>query len=415
MVYLLLTLYSLLFIWFANRHFKPALGLFILLLPTYLIRFSIGPLPSTMLELTFGIIFLVWLIKHAQSDWPTIQSSLSNNKLFFCFLALFFTASSISIFVGSTLVASLGQWRAYFLEPLILFFIILGQKERVTTTDLIWWLGLSTLSISTFAIFQQCTGWGIATPEWTAPATRRVTSFFSSPNAVGLYLAPILPLMIYASLKQRRRFFNFYSLIFILSLTVIAFTKSVGTLLGLTLGFAVFFWLLGYKKIVATVVIIGCLLLPTYYTLLSTKSQSTTNRFILWSYSADFLLASPKNFIFGSGIRQFYWKIQAPHRTTNVLEPLLYPHNIFLNFWTETGLLGMLSFTGILYLLLAAAYSLYKNQDRILGAGLMAALIALIAHGLIDVPYFKNDLAMLFWILAALIIISNSRSRHLFF
>jgi hypothetical protein len=35
--------------------------------------------------------------------------------------------------------------------------------------------------------------------------------------------------------------------------------------------------------------------------------------------------------------------------------------------------------------------------------GIMAAMITIIIHGLVDVPYFKNDLAILFWIIMALI------------
>ncbi len=37
-------------------------------------------------------------------------------------------------------------------------------------------------------------------------------------------------------------------------------------------------------------------------------------------------------------------------------------------------------------------------------------MTALLIHGLVDVPYFKNDLAMLFWIIYALGLTVQSES-----
>ena len=32
----------------------------------------------------------------------------------------------------------------------------------------------------------------------------------------------------------------------------------------------------------------------------------------------------------------------------------------------------------------------------------MAGMVAMLAYGLVDVPYFKNDLSVVFWVLLAL-------------
>jgi hypothetical protein len=34
--------------------------------------------------------------------------------------------------------------------------------------------------------------------------------------------------------------------------------------------------------------------------------------------------------------------------------------------------------------------------------GLMGAMTVIVVHGLVDVPYFKNDLAVLFWAIIAM-------------
>ena len=88
-------------------------------------------------------------------------------------------------------------------------------------------------------------------------------------------------------------------------------------------------------------------------------------------------------------------------------EIYMYPHNIFLNFWSELGIFGALLFSWIIAKFLwQSGYFLIKEKDhleRYFVLGLAASMIALVVHGLVDVPYFKNDLAALFWVIIALL------------
>jgi len=127
MTYLPLFAYSIFFFTLAYKKFRLAVGLLIIGLPAYLIRFKIGPLPSTLLELNFGIIFLVWLIKYAKFDFQNFKSKIINHKFFFIFYFLFFISSVAGIIVSDQWYISLGQWRAYFLEPMLLFIILVGR------------------------------------------------------------------------------------------------------------------------------------------------------------------------------------------------------------------------------------------------------------------------------------------------
>jgi O-antigen ligase len=92
------------------------------------------------------------------------------------------------------------------------------------------------------------------------------------------------------------------------------------------------------------------------------------------------------------------------------MERLIYPHNIFLNFWTEIGLVGMLAVLAIIGQATVFAWRIRQN-DMVLGSGFMAMLVTLVVHGLVDVPYFKNDLAFLFWILIASIFIAYAHTN----
>ncbi len=431
MVLAFLVIYFLLLVWLMKRHVPYAIGLFIISLPTYLIRFKLGPLPSTMLEAGFGGIACGWLIFQAREVVPELWKFCKQHRVFVTAILLFLISSASSIWVSDMAIASLGQWRAYFLEPIVLFFILISLKNKLAWSDLRTALVLSTLSISIYAIVQQFTGLGIATEQWTNPETRRVTAFFTSPNAVTLYLGPIVMLLAAALFPSiQRKFFKItqgvstveplsrqvrvlFWVALGLALVATVFTRSQGGFLALAVGGMVFLFLVGYKKIVLAVTALAVMLagmvaffpnaLPIHY-------QSGGNRVRLWTYSINYLTESPSHFILGTGIRQFFRKIQKPFYNPKQMERIIYPHNVVLNFWTEIGLFGMVAFVVMYGYLLRVAYGIYKRKEVVLGAGLSALLVAFIVHGMLDVPYFKNDLAMEWWILSALIFLYQKQS-----
>lgn len=109
-----------------------------------------------------------------------------------------------------------------------------------------------------------------------------------------------------------------------------------------------------------------------------------------------------------------YQSVIKPYHQKEYVEIFLYPHNIFLTFWSELGIAGLILFIIILikYFLLGAITSLKKNLTKeqnkfyyILSITLMATMTYLIAHGLVDVPYFKNDLAVMFWVFVGMLIV----------
>jgi len=79
-----------------------------------------------------------------------------------------------------------------------------------------------------------------------------------------------------------------------------------------------------------------------------------------------------------------------------------YPHNFFLNFYLETGLLGFVSMVGLLALFYKKIRDLARTKFLYLATPLAAGMLMIILHGLVDVPYFKNDLSVLFWLVYAL-------------
>jgi O-antigen ligase len=91
-----------------------------------------------------------------------------------------------------------------------------------------------------------------------------------------------------------------------------------------------------------------------------------------------------------------YPTVVAPYHGHSFIEIFQYPHNILLNFWSETGLLGLIAFGWIIITWIK------KGRMTMRPYTAYAVLIAILVHGLVDVPYFKNDLAIVFWLLVFL-------------
>ena len=92
-------------------------------------------------------------------------------------------------------------------------------------------------------------------------------------------------------------------------------------------------------------------------------------------------------------------------------EIYLYPHNFFLNFWSETGLLGLVA----ILLILIKFFTDYLRTDearRPLYLILISVMIAIVVHGLVDVQYFKNDLSVLFWLVVGMGVVVKSEGQR---
>ena len=439
MVFFLVFLYLVLYLFLCWKNFRWGVGILILLLPAYLIRFNVWKLPTTLLEVTFGALFFIWFVKYAREDWRNIKNYIVKNKGIFVFLTLFLIGSVVGIFVSDMWWASLGQWRAYFLEPILLFFVLLGRVVVIPPTkyggirdlkkeDLIWFLILSTISISLLAVVQKVTGQFYAPSLWDDQLFGRATSFFTTPNAVGLYLAPIIllslsiviPTRFAGAIARRAELsewrnplklkgivrFNYISLwiMVLVNLTAILFSFSQGAWVALGAGLVVWMYLVGYKKIAVITVVLGLVVVfavPSLRAAVLFQDQAGRNRITLLKHSVAYLKDSPQNFIFGAGIRQYFRKVEKPYYNPEELERLIYPHNILFNFWTEIGLPGVFGFFGLIIRWFVNVWR-EKKSNKLIFASLMATMIVILIHGLVDVPYFKNDLAFLSWIIFGL-------------
>jgi len=133
---------------------------------------------------------------------------------------------------------------------------------------------------------------------------------------------------------------------------------------------------------------------------LDLQSSSVDIRLNQWQETTDML---QDNLIFGLGIDGYQDGLLAYHQY-QWLEIYLYPHNIFLNFWTELGLAGLIVFLLILISIIYLLKRLFANRS-VWAWPLSMMWLTWFIHGLVDVPYFKNDLSVLFFIMLGLTLV----------
>ena len=103
----------------AWRDLKLASTVLLGLLPTYLVRFSIGPVPMTLLE---GFLLIVIGVYVARDYRRSLSGFSTNTKI--GALAII-AVSMLAIFVAPDHISALGIWKAYFLEPVLFGMIVM--------------------------------------------------------------------------------------------------------------------------------------------------------------------------------------------------------------------------------------------------------------------------------------------------
>ncbi|MEW6407428.1 MAG: O-antigen ligase family protein [Patescibacteria group bacterium] len=455
---LLIAIFLGIFTLISNRRVVWGLYLIIFLLPTYLIRAKLGFIPFTFLEGMILILAAVWFFKKIKNKQliKTLQVASCKLQVFRWPIILFLVAAAISVFVSPNRLSALGDFRAFFVEPLIFFVIFLdlvrSEKEihshakqscSVGVKNIFYALGGCAIYISLFVIFQIFT-------DFLVPGNYlkegRMTSFYGYPAGVGLFLAPILAMFIGViigelktqSAKRKAKTQNsklnvipseehirqaqcglrdesrnltslFFSLaVVILSTLALLATKTEGAYLGVLAAAFLILMLTPWRKwIIFSTLLVSIVILAIpasrHYVIqkITFSDVSGDVRLVLWQGTWRAIIAHP---IFGGGLSGFP-DLYKQYKEKKHVELLKYPHNIIFNFWTETGILGLISFFWLIFAFFRKISLSYKLQVTSYKLTLAAAMIALLVYGLLDVPYFKNDLSVLFWVLIALSII----------
>lgn len=373
------------------------------LAPAYVVRWHVGQFPSTLLEAAIVLTVAVFLVESALSrEAPAWRSPLTLPA------ALFIAASALAVLAAPSRTAALGIYRAYMLEPAALALVIASvvrthRQALVLLTG--FFVGASVLAVANaglvigFVLHHQL--------DVRGPAP---SAIYNSPNSVALYLVPLLAVAGSVVLYGTSRSGRVVAAVFLLiaaPASVLTFSRGGWATLGavmvaLAVSHRRRWWLLAGLAVIAALVVIAVPDVPHRALLLLRSGDGNTSgdRLRLWSMTLTLLSHSP---IFGTGLAGFeptmvpLWKGDASW--------ILYPHDIALDMWVETGLFGLLAFAWLFGAAAAVSSIGWRRAApgwRAIHLGVLVALVAVLVHGAIDNPYFKNDLSVEFWALVAL-------------
>ncbi len=372
--------------------------LILILLPTYLLRFEILGVPFTVLEVLILGLFLWFLYKKR----TTLGLSLLGTYKYL--VILFLIAGTVGAVVAEGSMAAMGLWKAYVLEPVLFFIVFINVKPNFKKT--VQALSIGALFVAAVGIIQYFTGYGIPNPWNVVGDDYRVTSIFEYPNAVGLYLTSILLLSLGYLVKFRKKSWLIFGVV-CLGLAAILFSQTQGALAGFVFGV----WMLGmltkrWKWVFFAGGLIGLgimLIYPATQEVLLFQDTSGEVRLALWEGTSNLLQANP---LTGAGLGNFP-EMYEQYKLNRHVELLLYPHNLFLNFWVEFGILGLVWIVGVLLKYFGQGFWKRDKKKTIL----IAAMAGVVLYGMVDVVYFKNDLAIIFWTLLGLMEIVSIKNN----
>jgi len=393
----------------------------ILLLPTYLLRLSIFGLPTNFLEILIGIAF-VWALLKKDSLLTAF------NKTIWILLGFIFFGLFLSAITNSNLLGEFGIIKGWFVFPIILALI---AKKELPQEKIYLAIYSSAFLVALISIFYYLTD--------RVTFDGRLQGLFNSPNYLAMFMAPAI-LIGLASLKQTlankirthlwTHLISLGAILFVMyqthsyaswaSLAVIFLIQGVlhphthmesytNTPLNKHdnakhnfVGVGVYAPKKNALKNFVLITILGALLIsfqwqnPKFQDLVSlNKRSSFASRLMIWDSTEKILV---NNWFFGIGPGNF--QAEYLENQKNMPEQYLewavpHPHNLFLAFWLQAGLIGLLAFLGLLWywvkIVLKKPSSVYKTIS-------FAVMAYFLLHGLVDTTYFKNDLAILFWL-----------------
>jgi O-antigen ligase len=380
--------------------------------PLYLIKVSIFGLPSNVFEILalLGIAFI--FIKEKQIIFKKIFN-LPHSLLLSS--ALILIGVLFSILFNNNQLVGFGIFKGWFLIPMFFSFALYVITKSSTDIENIFKaIYFSSVFVGLIAIIYRLLG--IMTYD------NRLTAFYSSPNYLAMYLAPGVFFGLYFLFKEylqhkASKQAVFYLLTLLSVLIPLYSTYSYGAWIAIL--FSLFITVLilkpPKKQFIAIMIFLFLFLLMLLISQVDTQKfsdalnvpgrSSFASRMMIWKASALLIKQNPTIGIGAGNFQNSYLTVQS-YFPFYLEWAVPHPHNLFLAFWLQAGVVGLFGFVYLLFFIFETLLSIFQNKkSATLAAPLFAFFLYTILHGLLDTTYWKNDLSFLFWVCILLIIL----------
>lgn len=352
--------------------------------------------------------------------------------------AVLIAIALVSLPLSANQQVALREFRVVVLEPSLYYLLVVSTLRSSAGVGRLLWVLVATGAAVAAYTFYDYLFVGITTDTG---GVRRALAIYHSPNALALFLGRIIPIAAALSLPLLSRAAAPLSLrgdpqgtpvaiwgsqaaavTLLLMLAATAITFSRGAFLGIAAALG-FLLIAAYRfpptttpsspafnrrtallggAVVCLAVVVSLPFLP-----LDRLGESSTiaQRLYLWQAAIAMAADHP---ITGVGLDNFLYQYPRYMLPEAALEPnMSHPHNLFLDFLTRLGILGLAALAWLQYLFWRNGAALLRTalspQERLYVLALMGSMVGFLVHGLIDNSYFLIDLAYLFWLSLALL------------
>lgn len=368
---------------------------------------EIGAIGDVLLAILI-LVFIIEVIRNWNSFIKDAKDFLTDYMGIFMIALLAIMVISIS-YASYRKIAMTESAR--FLSYVLLYFITKYNIDKSQVKGLINCYIFTFAVMNVYGIFQKITGYGLLT-AYAVPGTKilRTNATFDNPNTFAAFLLlgafPILMMII----KSKTVFSKLiFAIIFVMTLCNISFTGSRNSFLALGVGAVVlsiiysWYFLIGLGGLVGIGFIVPMVRLRLFQ--IGEKSIDD-GRIHLWKTALKMIENHP---IFGVGNGNFielYDTYVAKYKELRYLNYSHYPsHNAYLKIESELGIVGGISFIGIIVGAIIKIKNVIKNVDdkdiKIFYIGFFAAMIGFFVMNLFESLFTVPVVVTYFWLFLA--------------
>ncbi len=363
----------------------------ILLIPLSL---AVSIFTADLLASTSGLILI---FKFLRKDFEIFKSIKKEIILFFLLYIIILISLFLTEYKNESFLASFFYFR-YFLLSLAIFYLLKKYNFFFKIFYNIIFLSIGLVVLD--SIIQYIFGFNLLGYEVIANQQGELiylSSFFNEEKKLGSYLVRFLPLILSIIYFNKDKISLKKELIILSIVSVPIFLSSERTALFLLIIFYFFYFLVSEKKLffVSMAIIVFSLLFTfqkdlTYkyinftieqtglYVLIQPSNRPIHNDMVRYysvehenlSYTA--LKAFQKNFLFGTGVKSFYFycrdtveKFQFKiNKRGNYLICSTHPHNTYMQILSEIGIFGFIIIISLFFKSLFTNLKIFLNKNK---------------------------------------------------
>ena len=370
------------------------------LTPAIFVLFGLGaclsePLSRNFIRVLFLIFFaMIWNKKVSLRDAAPYSKILLLMVAFMLWLGVSYVWGGMQIPLDDDAI----EWILFSHDMLIFFLLGVMIREEKILTGILTALGLS-LMIDNFYIFYQV----------AQNVERPITFLHGSIAQSTMFYIILLPMLLVLALRDNvnfgRRIFDLAIFFTSLAACVMINTRGAWLDLAIVLPLILAYRLRSRKKILAAImafVIAGGIFLtvsPQTFNRLQTiatvnSEQSVTERFLMWRSAINAIADNP---LMGVGLGNY----EAQYRENYILDEAKersqgHAHNVYLQFWAETGLPGLILFCALFGYILVWSW---RRAGNFYGLIIFSATLDFMLYGLTDYTFSSFSAMRVYWLM----------------